>query len=132
MRILIFVILAGGFHLCFAQQQKLIGTWEGKINVGAPLRIILEFSENNKGILSGILRSPDQSPAPIAADTTYTKEDSIFTGVKKFGMAFKGKLMNDSSISGSFIQGIVIPLQLKKLPHQLRLTKPQCRLSFVW
>ena len=116
MRILIFVILTGGFHLCFAQQQKFIGIWEGKINVGAPLRIILEFSENNKRILSGILRSPDQSPAPIAADTTYTKEDSIFTGIKKFGMAFKGKLMNDSSISGSFVQGVVIPLQLKKLP----------------
>lgn len=125
MKILMFLILAGCFNPCIAQQQNFIGIWEGKINLGASLRIVFEFSENKNGGLTGILKSPDQSPAPISADTTYAKGDSIFTGVKKFGIAFKGILINDSTITGSFIQGVAIPLQLKKVLKASVVKRPQ-------
>ena len=44
----------------FAQQQsKIAGTWEGKINVGVPLRIVFHFKDS-LGFLTGTTDSPDQ------------------------------------------------------------------------
>ena len=125
MKIWLFFIFTASLIPCFAQQGKFAGVWEGKLNAGVTIRIVFEFSENEKGILSGILRSPDQSPAPITADTTYVQGDSIFTGVKNFGISFKGKLINDSTITGSFIQGVSIPLQLKKVLTASLVNRPQ-------
>ncbi|WP_255156060.1 S9 family peptidase [Ferruginibacter sp. HRS2-29] len=109
----------------FAQQTKFTGTWEGKINVGISLRLVFEFNEDKKGVLSGILRSPDQSPKPLPADTTYTRGDSIFVAAKMFNISFSGKLTNDTTINGTFVQGGPIPLVLTKVPVFVATKRPQ-------
>lgn len=106
-------------------QQKFYGTWEGKINAGVSLRVVFIFSANGNNGLKAVLKSPDQSPASLPADTTYAIYDSIHTSLKKFGIAFHGKLMSDSSIEGSFIQGIAIPVSLKKVDKISTVSRPQ-------
>jgi pimeloyl-ACP methyl ester carboxylesterase len=109
----------------FAQQNKFTGIWEGKISVGITLRLVFEFKADEKGNLSGILRSPDQSPKPLPIDTTYVSGDSIYTIAKKIGVTFSGKLSSDTTIDGAFVQGITIPLSLKKVASVEETKRPQ-------
>lgn len=100
----------------FAQAPDFKGNWEGRINAGVSMRLAFTFAENEKGLYSGTLKSPDQSPKAVPLDTVYVRKDSIFAAIQKFGISYQGKLTNDSSISGSFVQGVSLPLLLSKVP----------------
>ena len=99
----------------FAQQNKFIGIWEGKINAGVSLRIVFNFMQDSRGDFYSTMKSPDQSPVELKADRTFLNNDSVFTEIEKFKVSFSGKLINDSTIDGTFTQGVDIPLKLKKV-----------------
>lgn len=111
-------------NLC-AQQNKFIGIWEGKINVGVNLRIAFHFSQDSAGNFITTMDSPDQSAFGLPTDYTYISNDSVFTGIKKYQVSFTGKLTSDSTISGAFKQTASVPLQLKKVVKVNVATRPQ-------
>lgn len=125
MKLLLSLFLLFNINTVFAQQNKFSGTWEGRINVGISLRLVFEFNEDKKGVLSGILRSPDQSPKPLPIDTTYAHGDSIYASANRFNISFSGKLLNDTTINGVFVQGGDIPLVLTKIPVFVATKRPQ-------
>ncbi len=118
---LIFLFLFSG--LCYA--QNFMGTWEGKLNISPPLRIVFTFSQKTGGSIKAAMQSPDQSNAILPTDTCYIKNDSIFTTEKKLGISFRGKLIADSIIQGVFTQGKNLPLVLKKVNKVTQLKRPQ-------
>ncbi len=125
MKLIITFLLSFTIAATFAQQNKFTGIWEGKINVGVSLRLVFQFSQNEDKTLTAVLRSPDQSPKPLLADTAWISGDSIYTTSKKFGISFSGALTGDSSINGTIVQGVPIPLQLKKVSSVAEAKRPQ-------
>ena len=121
--ILIFILLNTLFS--FSQSNKFIGIWEGNLQAVGTLKLVFEVSEAANKRLVTILKSPQQTKAPLPTDTTYLKEDSIFISAKKLGIQFKGLLTNDSTINGIFIQGAQFPLQLKKVQKAYEVLRPQ-------
>lgn len=101
----------------FAQQNKFAGIWEGDLDAGIQkLRLIFTITQDNAGKIKLTMQAPQQSPAHIPADTVFMEGDNtIAMEMKKFKISFKGTLVNDSTISGNFVQGVAMPLQLKKV-----------------
>ncbi len=124
MRILFFILLAGCFTNGQAQEKKFTGTWQGKLEAGGGLRIVFNISETAGGYTS-TLQSPDQTEQILPADSTFIKQDSIFIIAKRFGISYKGKMINDENIEGVFIQGGDLKLNLTKNDVVAELKRPQ-------
>jgi len=97
-------------------QKTIVGTWEGKINIGGnSLRIVFHFEQKSNGFYSGSIDSPDQGAKGIHCDSIILKDDSVIVQVKVVNGGYNGMLVNDSEINGNWEQGgMQIPVKLKK------------------
>jgi uncharacterized protein len=109
----------------FAVAQNFNGTWEGKLKINPALRIVFIFAAKPGEKITATLQSPDQSNMLLPMDTCFAKNDSIFVTAKKMGISFKGKLVNDHTITGIFTQGINIELHLEKVEKVSEPKRPQ-------
>lgn len=105
--------------------QSFNGIWEGKLEVSASLRLVFTFTSQADGSIKATWQSPDQTKVILPTDTCFAKNDSIFLSAKRFGVAFKGKLSDQNTISGVFTQGQNFPLILKKVTEVSQLKRPQ-------
>lgn len=98
-----------------AQNKKYVGTWEGTLNVGTPLRIVFHIKDKD-GIFVSSADSPDQKAFGLTCDTTFVSANNITIEMKGLGATFNGTLINDTVIDGNFSQrGADFPLVLKKI-----------------
>lgn len=96
-------------------QQKIIGTWEGKLNIGPGLRIIFHFLETPSGSIKATADSPDQSAYGLKCDTVIFQEREVVrVEMHALNAVFSGRLMDDSTLNGQFTQNATYPLLLKK------------------
>ena len=49
-------------------EKKIIGTWEGKLNIGPGLRIVFHFLETPSGSIKATADSPDQKAYGFKCD----------------------------------------------------------------
>ena len=113
---------------CFpaaAQTNKFVGTWEGMLNIGVELRIVFHIAEDGKDRLVSTADSPDQSAFGLKCDTTVINNNTVTIKMKDLNASFSGKLINDSTIDGTFTQSAGIPLTLKKTEKVLERRRPQ-------
>lgn len=103
---------------------KLIGTWEGKINVGVELRIVFHFKDS-LGIITGTTDSPDQGIKGVHCANITVKDDSLLLDVPDFKGRFVGKFQNDTVINGKLVQSVAIDLKLVKVSGVSALKRPQ-------
>lgn len=101
-------------QVSFSQSGKFIGTWKGKLNVGIELRIVFHITEDGKGGLVATADSPDQAAYGLKCDATTIFNNEVTIKMTELKATFNGKLLNDSTIDGSFIQQVAITLILKK------------------
>jgi len=104
--------LGSAVHGISQDAKKFVGTWEGKLNVGSELRIVVHITEDPVGNIYSSLDSPDQSAFGIATDTTIVKENQVEFEVNRLNVSYTGQLINDSTIKGTFTQGGTLPLVL--------------------
>lgn len=110
----------------FAQSNdRFIGDWEGKLNIGIEVRVVFHISDNGKGGLVSTTDSPDQSVYGIKCDTTIITGEKITIEIKELGGSFVGQLLNDSTIDGKIIQGVELPIVLKKGSKPSERKRPQ-------
>jgi pimeloyl-ACP methyl ester carboxylesterase len=95
-------------------EKKLTGTWQGTLNAGADLRIVFHIKENANGSLQTAADSPDQDSYGLQCDTTFASGESITIEMHDLHASFTGKLVNDSTIEGTFTQGAGLPLTLHR------------------
>ncbi|MEO5564292.1 MAG: alpha/beta fold hydrolase [Chitinophagaceae bacterium] len=112
--ILLLLIQFFSFTSIAQLQKNILGSWEGKINIGAGLRIIFHFKENNTGGISASADSPDQSAFGLKCDTVILSGDNITIEMRDLRATFLAKLTTDSTLDGTFTQGATYPLLLKK------------------
>jgi pimeloyl-ACP methyl ester carboxylesterase len=114
-RFFFIVLLAGSFLTSAAQNKSLYtGTWDGTLDLGIKLRIVFHVKEDGKGGIITTCDSPDQSAFGIKCDTSYITDAGITIAMYQLEASFQGKLVNDSTLEGTFKQAASFPLTLKK------------------
>jgi uncharacterized protein len=127
MRRLLLTLTAAMLCICsLAQTKKISGMWLGTLNVGVKLRLVFHFSEATGGILSGTMDSPDQGAKGIQCSSVIEKGDSVIAEVAAIKASFAGLVVNDSTITGRWMQGPgTFPLNLKKVTEVKAANRPQ-------
>ena len=81
----------------------LLGSWSGKLNVGAiSLTLVLNL-EQADGYVKASLDSPDQGAKGIPAFKEYLSDDSLAVRVEQIGMTYRARL-KDGKLDGTFSQ----------------------------
>lgn len=121
--VLALVLLSAGL---MAQGQKLDGQWQGTLEVGQSLRLVVVMTTNAAGGgYTATFYSIDQSPVGIAANTI-VQGGTVRIAVPAGGITFEGKLSPDgNSIAGNFAQGPnTIPLTLVRATKETAFALP--------
>ena len=95
--------------------KGLEGSWQGTLDAGERLRLVLTVSKSTDGTYSGKIDSLDQG-ATIPIEVITVSGDSVRLELKTVGAVFEGKLNADrSELTGQFSQGgALLPLTFKR------------------
>ncbi len=87
------------------------GSWQGTLDAGQKLRLVLTVSTSNDGSYSGTIDSLDQG-SRIPVEVIKVEGESVHLELRTVGAVFDGKFnAGRSELSGSFSQGgAVLPL----------------------
>ena len=101
----------------FAQVQPttaLLGSWSGKLNVGAiSLTVVLNL-EQADGYVIATLDSPDQGAKGIGCNKEFLSDDSVAVKVEMINATYRARL-KDGKLDGTFTQnGMSFPLVMTK------------------
>lgn len=103
---------------CQQQQTSFNGSWKGTLSVGVELPIIFHINKDDKGKWVSTADSPDQGAFGIPCDTTIVTGSTIKIEMHSLQAGFSGKLINDSTIDGTFTQGGDLPLTLNRIADE--------------
>ena len=110
--LLAFVALTGRAQV--QSTTALLGTWSGKLNVGAVSLTLVLHLEQADGYVVITLDSPDQGAKGIGAFKEFLSDDSLAIKVESIGMTYRAKL-KDGKLDGTFMQnGASLPLVLTR------------------
>ena len=105
----------------------IVGAWQGTLNVGVPLRLIIRITREEGGALSALLDSPDQGANGLAVSNVTFSNGELSVESKVVRGAYDGKWnAADAVFEGTWKQGGgTFPLTLKKLDKLPELKRPQ-------
>jgi len=109
----LFIII---FSYALQAQNRAVGEWDGKLNIGSySLRIVFHITKNNSGIYSATMDSPDQGAFGTLCDKADVHGDSVSLQIFRIRGGFEGVFVNDSTIKGNWKQGDkALPMDLHK------------------
>lgn len=109
------LVVAGVFFSSPVSAQDISGTWHGKLSIPTgSLTIVFHISQTEQGTYVTTLDSPDQGANGIKTQTTSFNDSILTIQIPIIHASYKGKLDSNQTISGTFIQGMPIPLNLEK------------------
>ena len=120
----VFMLISfAGMAQVASKTTALLGTWTGKLNVGATsLTLVFHFEQTDDHVVC-TMDSPDQGAKGIGVYKNYLSEDSVSLSVIALGVNYRAKL-KDGQLNGTFVQnGLRLPLVLKK--GELERRRPQ-------
>lgn len=86
--------------------QTISGTWQGTLNPGKELRIVLVISNASAGGLAAMMYSIDQGGQGMPASAVTLQGTTLRIALAGLGSTFEGQLSADgSSIAGNWTQG---------------------------
>lgn len=107
MRKFLFTILLASVALTGQAQVNtttaLLGSWSGKLNVGAMSLTLVLHLEQADGYVVATLDSPDQGAKGIPAFKEFLSDDSVAVKVESIGMTYRARL-KDGKLNGTFSQ----------------------------
>jgi uncharacterized protein (TIGR03435 family) len=116
-----FLALAGTAHA-----QNLAGNWQGVLQAGRDLRLVITIAAADAGGLRGVMYSIDQTPQGIPVTVTL-QGSTVRMGMSGIGGAFEGTMTADgNTIAGTFTQGgKPLPLSLQRATPDTAWAIPQ-------
>ncbi|MGD0577428.1 MAG: hypothetical protein ABSC08_00715 [Bryobacteraceae bacterium] len=98
-----------------AVTKEFLGTWEGALEVGQTLRLVLKMT-NEEGGASAVLVSVDQGGVEIPVTTIEQKDTKLTLLVNPVGGEYRAEINKDATeLNGTWTQnGNELPLKLKK------------------
>lgn len=124
-KIILFFALISLCAAASGQPVKFTGTWQGTLNAGIELRIVFHIKEVGKGSYETTADSPDQGAFGLTCEKTEVKDNEVIITMTSLNASYTGKLVNDSTIDGTFTQGADLSLQLKKTEKVEERKRPQ-------
>ncbi|HWB84213.1 MAG TPA: TIGR03435 family protein [Bryobacteraceae bacterium] len=96
--------------------QSITGTWQGTLQAGRDLRIVIKISTTPADALAAVLYSIDQGGQPMPAGSVALQGSTVKITVPGIGGTYEGKLGADgNSIAGTWTQGPKpLPLNLTR------------------
>lgn len=95
--------------------QDISGTWHGKLSLPAgSLTIVFHIKHTEQGTYVTTLDSPDQGTKDIKTKITSFQDSTLTVQIPIIHTSYKGKLNADQTITGTFTQGMPLPLNLTK------------------
>ncbi|MCG2617924.1 alpha/beta hydrolase [Terrimonas sp. NA20] len=124
--LIIFLFQAGIFTASAQKGEIFHGRWEGKIAVGGNgLTFVINVTDNGRGGLTATADSPDQGVFGIKCDSAWFAGTEITVELKSLNASYKGRLSGDTTLVGTFSQGMEIPLNLTKTSAAPAAKRPQ-------
>ena len=122
--LLALVVLTGQAQV--SPTTALLGSWSGKLKVGAASLTVVLHLEQADGNVAVSLDSPDQGAKGIPGKKEYLSDDSIAVKVESIGATYRARL-KDGKLDGTFSQsGLSFPLIMTKgVPEVKRPQMPQ-------
>jgi uncharacterized protein len=106
-------------------QKNIAGIWEGKLSTtNFSLRLVFHLTKNGNSY-SGTMDSPDQGAKDMKLTNVQLLNDSLILEIGAIGGKAAGRLLNDSTFSGQWIQGVSLPFSLKKVVAPSTVNRPQ-------
>jgi uncharacterized protein len=95
--------------------KEFLGTWEGTLEAGQSLRLVLKMSNDQNGA-KAVLISLDQGASDIPVTAIDQKESKLTLAVKMVGGRYEAQINKDGSeLNGTWTQGgHDLPLKLRK------------------
>ncbi len=85
--------------------QKIIGNWEGNIEInGNKLPIVFHFTKNTEGNIEGKWDSPKQKGMGLPFSSISNDKDSMHFDIKMISGSYDGKFFGNDSITGTWKQ----------------------------
>jgi pimeloyl-ACP methyl ester carboxylesterase len=101
-----------------AQAQDVAGTWQGTLQAGRPLRLVLKLAKADADWI-GTVNSIDQNPAPMPVTGVSIKDHVLKFAIAPIGGSYEGTIAADGkSIAGSWTQGTALPLAFARATPQ--------------
>jgi uncharacterized protein len=100
--------------------QGIEGDWQGTLEAGGGLRLVLKVRKASDQLWAALVDSPDQRLTDLVVDTIGLKEQSLRFEMKRLGASYEGKLSQDGSeISGQWQQqSVQLPLSFRRLAQK--------------
>ena len=110
--LVVIAVLAG----TAVQAQNLAGNWQGTLQAGKELRLVLVISSVNPGGPSAVMHLIDQSGQGIPASSFTVRGSTVLMTVDPLGLKFEGTLSADgNTMTGTFTQnGKPLPVTLTR------------------
>ncbi len=110
-----------------AQEERISGSWLGKLSVGAvQLRLVFNIKIGDDGLYSATMDSPDQGVKDVPMGELILKDDTLIIMAPLLGGDYKGVMLSDTSLEGVWTQsGTSYDLNLIKQGKAFELSRPQ-------
>lgn len=114
------IVVVGTLSGGVAHAQNITGTWQGTLNAGKELRIVITISSADAGGLTAMMYSIDQGRQGFSASALTLQGTTVRMTVAGLGSTFEGQLSPDgSSIAGTWTQGgRTLPLTLTRATRE--------------
>ena len=107
--------------------DSLAGAWQGELDAGAKLRLVLKVAQAANGSLTSTLDSLDQAATNMPVDSITLDGAKVRFEMKRIGAVYEGTLSADKNeIVGEWKQGAtLLPLTFRRTTKPLVLNRPQ-------
>jgi pimeloyl-ACP methyl ester carboxylesterase len=115
------------FSFCFGftQTAKWQGIWQGRLQAGISLRLVFHLQQDEQGSWSALMDSPDQGVTNIACKVDWITDDSLALSIPSIKGSLYARKINDSSLQGTWQQGVRLPLLLRRAAKAWQVSRPQ-------
>lgn len=95
--------------------QDIAGSWQGKLVLPTgSLTLVFHIAHATEGVYVTTCDSPDQGVKGIPTASTTFQDSLISIEIPTIRASYKGKLNANQTISGTFTQGMALPLNLER------------------
>ena len=125
MRNIILTTLLLCFHTSLFAQNTYEGSWQGTLNFGKEVKMILSFTTKDGKTIAN-LDIPDQGATGIKSTETIIKGDSITIRFEQAKATYVGVRKDETHIEGKWKQGgLPFSLNLEKMEKAFEYNRPQ-------
>ena len=121
--LLLLVAMAGKAQV--ANKTELVGSWNGKLNVGGMSLTLVLNIEQADGYVVVTLDSPDQGAKGLSTEKEFLSDDSVAIKMEYLDATYRARL-KDGKLDGTFKQrGFSFPLVLSRGEYKSEMHRPQ-------